>query len=291
MRREQRRKFASKFLRGWHWTHVTSGDAVSSYHRKQLTEMDHDGKTRVSMSAGAASMMWKSNMNILRTTVWACRKLFDRACRPERIATSAASIETVRNILDAARWSPSGGNMQPWQVIAVAGQARDEVIELAHRTLAANPAGEEGDYPVQPDELHGVLRERRRVVGRQRYAVMVIERDDEAGRAAAVARNYDFWGAPVGLFFITYRGLVHSQWAHLGMFIQSVVLAAAEKGLGSCVRKPGPRFARAWAVILACRRGIDLLRSGAGVRLQVAADQRLAFGAGAGDKLCDDDRF
>jgi nitroreductase len=157
-------------------------------------------------------------------------------------ADEAPSMETVRDILDAARWSPSGGNMQPWKVIVVAGRARDEVIALAHRTLAANPAGEDGDYPVQPDELHTVLRERRRLVGAQRYAVMGIERDDKIGRAAAVARNYDFWGAPVGLFFVTYRGLAHSQWAHLGMFIQSVVLVAAEKGLGSCVQE-------AWAKV------------------------------------------
>jgi nitroreductase len=157
-------------------------------------------------------------------------------------ADEAPSVETVRDILDAARWSPSAGNMQPWKVIAVAGRARDEVIALAHRTLAANPVGEDSDYPVQPEQLHAVLRERRRLVGRQRYALMGIGRDDEAARAAAVARNYDFWGAPVGLFFVTYRGLAHSQWAHLGMFIQSVVLAAAEKGLGSCVQE-------AWAKV------------------------------------------
>jgi nitroreductase len=166
--------------------------------------------------------------------------------------SEAPSIETVHEILDAARWSPSGGNMQPWKVIAVAGQARDEVCELAHRTLATNPAGEEGDYPVQPDDLHPRLRERRLVVAKQRYAVMGIERDDKAARAAAVARNYDFWGAPVGLFFVTYRDLVHSQWAHLGMFIQSVVLVAEQKGLGSCVQE-------AWAKVresLRCHFGL-----------------------------------
>lgn len=152
------------------------------------------------------------------------------------------SLATVREILDAARWSPSGGNMQPWKVIAVAGAARDEVCALARRTLAANPAGEEGDYPVQPHELHPRLRERRLLVAAQRYAAMGIARDDRAARAAAVARNYDFWGAPVGLFFVTYRNLAHSQWAHLGMFVQSVVLVAEEHGLGSCVQE-------AWAKV------------------------------------------
>jgi len=38
-------------------------------------------------------------------------------------------METVRDILDAARWSPSGGNMQPWKVIVVAGRARDKFCE------------------------------------------------------------------------------------------------------------------------------------------------------------------
>jgi nitroreductase len=70
---------------------------------------------------------------------------------------------------------------------------------------------------------------------------MGIERDDKVARAAAIARNYDFWGAPIGLFFITYRNLGHSQWVHLGMFIQSVVLVAEELGTASCVQEAWAR--------------------------------------------------
>src|SRR5690242_16234597 len=126
----------------------------------------------------------------------------------------APSIASVREILDAARWAPSGSNMQPWKVIAVAGFARDEVCALARRTLAHNPAGEDGDFPVCPADLPSPFRERRSLAAGQRYAALGIGRDDAAARAAAVARNYDFWGAPVGLFFVTSRRLGHSQWAH-----------------------------------------------------------------------------
>jgi nitroreductase len=154
----------------------------------------------------------------------------------------ALSMTMVRDILDAARWSPSGSNMQPWKVIAVAGRSRDEICDLARRTLAANPAGEEGDYPVCPSELQTPFLERRYLVARQRYAAMGIARDDKAARAAAVAANFDFWGAPVGLFLVTRRDFGHSQWAHLGMFIQSIVLTAEEAGLGSCVQE-------AWAKV------------------------------------------
>jgi len=41
----------------------------------------------------------------------------------------------VREILDVARWSPSGGNLQPWKVIVVSGAERQAVTDLAHRTL------------------------------------------------------------------------------------------------------------------------------------------------------------
>lgn len=55
------------------------------------------------------------------------------------------SVGLVQQILDAARWAPSGSNMQPWKVIAVAGSARDEVCALARRAVTLDPAGEDGD--------------------------------------------------------------------------------------------------------------------------------------------------
>ena len=35
------------------------------------------------------------------------------------------SIDLVREILDAARWAPSGSNLQGWNLIAVWGSVRD----------------------------------------------------------------------------------------------------------------------------------------------------------------------
>lgn len=164
-----------------------------------------------------------------------------------RISTRAFTkkvppFDLVRELLDVARWAPSGSNMQPWKVIAVAGSARDEVCRLARRAVTLNPAGEDGDYPVCPAELASLYQERRRLAAEQRYLAMGIGREDGVARTAALLRNYEFWGAPVGLFFATSRDLGHSQWAHLGMFIQSVVLAAEEFGLGSCVQE-------AWAKV------------------------------------------
>lgn len=151
-------------------------------------------------------------------------------------------IEMVQEILDAARWSPSGGNLQPWRVIVVTGAARDEVHRLARSALALHPSGEDADYPVYPEDVRSPFRERRRLAALQRYDAMGVDPDDKAALAAYAAHNYEFWGAPVGLFFVIPRDFGHSQWAHLGMFIQSVILVATELGLGTCPQE-------AWAKV------------------------------------------
>jgi nitroreductase len=46
----------------------------------------------------------------------------------------------VRDILEVARWAPSGGNLQPWRVVAVAGEEREAVIRLAAQSGAPRAA-------------------------------------------------------------------------------------------------------------------------------------------------------
>lgn len=144
---------------------------------------------------------------------------------------------TVRAILDAARWSPSGGNTQPWKVVVVAGEARAAVIDVARAATAANPGGEEGDRPIYPPELWEPHRTYRYNVGEEMYATIGIGRDDKAARFAHIARNLEFFGAPVGMFFVIDERMGHGQWAHLGMFMQSVALAATERGVASCFQE------------------------------------------------------
>ncbi len=143
----------------------------------------------------------------------------------------------VREILDVARWSPSGGNLQPWKVVVVAGAEREAVTELARRVLSENPRGEATEYPVYPPALWEPYRSRRYDLGEAMYALLDISRDDKLGRLARFARNYEFFGAPVGLFFVIDRRMGHGQWAHLGMFMQSIALAALERGLSTCMQE------------------------------------------------------
>jgi nitroreductase len=96
---------------------------------------------------------------------------------------------------------------------------------------------EEGDDLVYPPNLWEPYRTRRYQVGEDMYGMMGIARENRAARLAHVARNFEFFGAPVGLFFVIDRRLGRAQWAHLGMFLQSLALAAIDRGLGTCMQE------------------------------------------------------
>jgi nitroreductase len=142
----------------------------------------------------------------------------------------------LREILDVARWAPSGGNLQPWKVIVVAGAARDAVIALA-KSRSTQASDESADRPVYPPNLWEPYRTRRFKVGEDMYALLGIPRSDRSARLTRFARNYELFGAPVAIFFIIDERMGHGQWAHLGMFMQSIALAAMERGVSTCMQE------------------------------------------------------
>jgi nitroreductase len=156
-----------------------------------------------------------------------------RAFKPDPVPEAL-----LRDILDVARYAPSGGNLQPWRVIAVAGAERDAVSALAR----ANLPGAEDERPVYPANLWEPYRTRRFKVGEDIYALLGIGRDQRPARLMHLAQNFNFFGAPVGLFFIIDTAMGHAQWAHLGMFMQSLALAAIERGVASCMQEAWARL-------------------------------------------------
>lgn len=160
----------------------------------------------------------------------------------ERISIRAFTDEPVseselRELLDVARWSQSGGNLQPWNVIAVSGEEKQAVCNLAQATLMKNPVGEGEEHPIYPDKLWEPYRSRRYQLGEDMYALLEIPRDDKASRYQHLLRNFTFFDAPVGLFFVIDRDMGHGQWAHLGMFMQTLALVAHGRGYGVCMQE------------------------------------------------------
>ena len=156
-----------------------------------------------------------------------------RAFKPDPIPEAL-----VRDILDVARFAPSGGNLQPWKVIVVSGAERDAVVDLAK----ANLPGDEGERLVYPANLWDPYRTRRYKLGEDMYDLLGIPRENKMARLMHLAQNFEFFGAPVGLFFVIDKAMGHGQWAHLGMFMQSVALAALERDVQSCMQEAWARM-------------------------------------------------
>jgi nitroreductase len=145
---------------------------------------------------------------------------------------------TVRAILEAARQSPSGGNLQPWRVYALAGPALAGLVALVRSRMPASPRGEEPvEYAIYPGDLWEPFRSRRYKCGEDLYATIGVRREDKFGRLLQFARNFEFFGAPVGLLFCLDRRLGPPQWSDLGMYMQSVMLLAREHGLDTCAQE------------------------------------------------------
>lgn len=158
------------------------------------------------------------------------RRISVRAFRPDPVPG-----DTVREILQATQRAPSGGNLQPWKVYALAGEPLATLKALAAERMAAGD--EKPEYAVYPADLGEPYRSRQFALGEDMYATLGLAREDKPGRMRHILRNLQFYGAPVGLFFCIERRMGPPQWADVGMYMQSVMLLAVERGLDTCAQE------------------------------------------------------
>ena len=142
--------------------------------------------------------------------------------------------DLLRELLSKAARSPSGGNVQPWHVYVLAGRKLAELKALMGSLTSDQPGQAQAEYDIYPPDLGEPYRSRRMKCGEDMFGTMNIRRDDKAQRKAFVSGNFQFWGAPVGMFFCLDRQMGPPQWSDLGMYIQTLMLLAREAGLHSC---------------------------------------------------------
>ncbi|CAA2109788.1 nitroreductase [Variovorax paradoxus] len=161
-----------------------------------------------------------------------------RAYRPEPLP-----LATVMDILQAAAAAPSNSNTQPWRVHALAGSP----LKALGDDLVA--ASRRGGFPAPahfPDPLPDELCAHQADFAERYYRTLGIDREDAPARRAQTERNYHFFGAPVGLIFSIDARLQRHSWLDLGLYIQSVMIAAKARGIDTC---PQVSFAPFHAVI------------------------------------------
>ena len=154
---------------------------------------------------------------------------------------------TVEELLTLASRAPSGSNIQPWKVRVVAGEARERlsraILEALDRDGYEKHKREWNYYPVNWREPYLA---RRRKIGWDLYGLLGIKKGDFENTEKQRRRNYEFFGAPVGLIFTLDEDLEIGSWLDLGIFIGALTVAARGRGLDTC---PQAAFADFHAVI------------------------------------------
>lgn len=144
------------------------------------------------------------------------------------------SADLIREIIEIARRTPSSSNMQPWRLSVMAGADLDRLRGAVRQSLAGNPAAEGSEYRIYAANLKDPYNRRRIKCAEDLYGTIGISRDNKMARLIQFARNFDFYGAPVGMILSIDRAMEQGQWADVGMFLQSILLLAHERGLAAC---------------------------------------------------------
>jgi nitroreductase len=165
-----------------------------------------------------------------------------RAFLPDEVSRA-----TVERLLAVASRSPSGSNIQPWKVRVLAGEPR---LRLSRAIVEAIDCGGSDafkrDYDYYPVRWREPFLSRRRKIGWDMYSLIGVGKGDFEGTERHRRRNFDFFGAPVGMIFTLDEDLEIGSWIDLGMFMDAVMVAARAHGLHTC---PQAAFAEYHAAI------------------------------------------
>jgi nitroreductase len=163
----------------------------------------------------------------------ACRHFLDKP----------VDLSIVKDLIVRAQRAASGGNLQSWNVYALAGLQLAEFKAIVQKRIAnEDPRRATPEYPIYPDPIFGPYKERREAHGVQLYGSLGIDHNDAAARLAQHKKNYEFFNAPVALFITIDRRLGPGQWADLGGYIHALAFLARGYGLDTCPQEAWARL-------------------------------------------------
>ena len=138
----------------------------------------------------------------------------------------------LRQVLEDAARAPSATNSQPWFVSVVTGAARDRLSKAVIAAAVASETSQEYDY--EPQKWWEPYVTRRRKIGFDLYGLVGVKRDDMAARQRQALKNFEYFGAPVGLFFFTERAQKLGAFLDTSLYMQNVMVLARAHGLETC---------------------------------------------------------
>ena len=150
------------------------------------------------------------------------------------------SREMILKLLNLSARAPSGTNTQPWKVYVLEGQKLVDLCKqvcAAYDSIAKNPELEkeyQAGYDYYPTKWFSPYIDRRRENGWGLYGLLGITKGDKDKMHAQHRKNFEFFGAPVGIFFTIDKALGRGSMLDYGMFLQNFMIAARGEGLDTC---------------------------------------------------------
>lgn len=146
------------------------------------------------------------------------------------LADPVADADITR-IVQTARHVPSWCNAQPWQVSITRGDGTERMRKmLTELAGSGTPPKPDLDWP---KGYSGAYSERRRTCGFQLYDAVGIAKEDRAGRAAQMLRNYALFDAPHVAIVTSPSELGAYGAMDSGGFVTAFCLAAAAIGVAT----------------------------------------------------------
>jgi nitroreductase len=161
-----------------------------------------------------------------------CTRKSIRGYKPEPVP-----MEILKEVLEIAARSPSAMNTQPWEVTIITGKILDEVRKANVEMLRSKAE------IWQRISYHGDYRQRQVDLAIQIFKLMRIAREDKEKRAQWLERGFRFFDAPAAIILSIDNSIPESlALLDIGVFCQSICLAALEYGLGTCIEDQGTAF-------------------------------------------------
>ena len=142
---------------------------------------------------------------------------------------------TVETLLKLSARSASGSNIQPWRVRVITGDVKERLTRAILDAVARDgfePYQREWNY--YPVNWREPFLGRRRKIGWDMYSLLGIPKGDFEGTQRARMRNYEFFGAPVGMIFTLDEDLEIGSWLDLGIYLGTLMIAARGHALHTC---------------------------------------------------------
>ncbi|MFC1904295.1 nitroreductase [Chloroflexota bacterium] len=149
--------------------------------------------------------------------------------------------EVLRDIIDIASRAPSSLNIQPWEVTVVTGEVLKNLSQ-GNMEMDASGATPNPDLPSLP--YTDKYKQRQVELGIQMFELMGITREDKEKRVQWGQRGRRYFDAPAAIFVYVDELLKERVLSliDIGLFVQTLCLAAQSYGLGTCIMGSGINF-------------------------------------------------